>query len=286
MSPISLFEIANVAFLGLGALAASAALGAGVSGLFGMGSSFLQSLQARSNLARTIKARKAMAKLEFQRNKKMWKMMAAYNAPVMQMQRFEEAGLNPNLIYGQGTPGNVGSYPTYNAPQIPMAQIPAVDPFGAAGDAISDYFGFNVQDAQAGKIRATEENIQKMTVGQATKNLILELNVQSAKLDALKARAARGGISDEQGFTITEYGSYGPDFRDASVKNVFAQLKKPQLQNIYQKWTNQFQKVKARMATEQGISLTDSGYLRAIMAGIEMIGDILGFDPNISLNPN
>lgn len=29
-----------------------------------------------------------------------------YNTPTMQMQRFKEAGLNPHLIYGQGTSGN------------------------------------------------------------------------------------------------------------------------------------------------------------------------------------
>jgi len=34
------------------------------------------------------------------------KQQNAYNAPVAQMQRYRDAGLNPNLIYGQGTPGN------------------------------------------------------------------------------------------------------------------------------------------------------------------------------------
>lgn len=29
-----------------------------------------------------------------------------YNAPKSQMQRYQDAGLNPNLIYGQGNPGN------------------------------------------------------------------------------------------------------------------------------------------------------------------------------------
>jgi len=36
-------------------------------------------------------------------NEKMWNMNNAYNAPVQQMQRLKEAGLNPNLIYGTGT---------------------------------------------------------------------------------------------------------------------------------------------------------------------------------------
>lgn len=43
-----------------------------------------------------------------------------YNTPANQMARFQEAGLNPNLIYGQGNPGNQST-----AQQYP--QIKAVD---------------------------------------------------------------------------------------------------------------------------------------------------------------
>lgn len=32
-----------------------------------------------------------------------------YNSPKAQMQRYRDAGLNPNLIYSQGTPGNYGT---------------------------------------------------------------------------------------------------------------------------------------------------------------------------------
>lgn len=40
---------------------------------------------------------------------KLWNMNNEYNSPASQMARFKEAGLNPNLIYQQGTPGNSGS---------------------------------------------------------------------------------------------------------------------------------------------------------------------------------
>lgn len=39
-------------------------------------------------------------------NKKMFDYMNAYNTPVKQMERLKEAGLNPALMYGQGTTGN------------------------------------------------------------------------------------------------------------------------------------------------------------------------------------
>lgn len=38
-----------------------------------------------------------------------WNMQNAYNSPKAQMQRFDEAGLNPNLVYTQGNAGNAGS---------------------------------------------------------------------------------------------------------------------------------------------------------------------------------
>lgn len=40
-----------------------------------------------------------------------WKMQNEYNLPKNQMARFAEAGLNPNLIYGSGNPGNASSAP-------------------------------------------------------------------------------------------------------------------------------------------------------------------------------
>ena len=38
--------------------------------------------------------------------KEMWALQNEYNHPYNQMQRFKEAGLNPHLIYGQGSAGN------------------------------------------------------------------------------------------------------------------------------------------------------------------------------------
>lgn len=50
----------------------------------------------------------------------------AYNTPMAQMARFKDAGLNPNLIYGQGNSGNAGSPPalqTQEAPKMDFMDI-------------------------------------------------------------------------------------------------------------------------------------------------------------------
>lgn len=45
-------------------------------------------------------------------NLRNWNMQNEYNSPQSQMKRYQEAGLNPHLIYGQGNSGNAGAVPT------------------------------------------------------------------------------------------------------------------------------------------------------------------------------
>ena len=66
-----------------------------------------------SNLFTNRGARKA-EEASRRHNLRMWNMQNAYNHPLQQMQRLEDAGLNPNLIYGGSTGaavGNAGSQP-------------------------------------------------------------------------------------------------------------------------------------------------------------------------------
>ena len=44
-------------------------------------------------------------------NLEQWNRENLYNSPQEQMRRFKEGGLNPNLIYGQGTAGNSATTP-------------------------------------------------------------------------------------------------------------------------------------------------------------------------------
>lgn len=82
-------------------------------------------------------------------NIRMWKLNNAYNSPKAQMQRFVDAGLNPNLIYGQGSSGNSSSPVTFTVPKVDMR--------GRALDHLSQYMTSLVQDASR---RSTEEDIQ------------------------------------------------------------------------------------------------------------------------------
>lgn len=72
---------------------------------------------SRENTDKTIAANKAMAEYAYSQDKEMWNLQNEYNTPSNQMQRFKDAGLNPNMIYGQGSPGNATVMPKYNAPR-------------------------------------------------------------------------------------------------------------------------------------------------------------------------
>lgn len=50
-----------------------------------------------------------MAQWQNQANIDNWNMQNEYNLPVNQMARYKDAGLNPNLIYGQGSSATAGS---------------------------------------------------------------------------------------------------------------------------------------------------------------------------------
>lgn len=75
--------------------------------------------QSRENQAKTIAANKAEAELAYQRQLQMWEMNNAYNSPEAQMNRYKAAGLNPHLIYGQGSTGNTAT----NVPQYHPADM-------------------------------------------------------------------------------------------------------------------------------------------------------------------
>lgn len=74
---------------------------AALGGLDFLGGLFGSKQQQSSNMS--------IAKYQNDFNYRMWQENNAYNTPAAQMQRYKDAGLNPALMYGQGSPGNSSS---------------------------------------------------------------------------------------------------------------------------------------------------------------------------------
>lgn len=82
--------------------------GAAVGGAFGLiGSAINYAFQ------------KKLAAQQNEYNLNMWNLQNEYNSPINQMRRYEEAGLNPALMYGQVSPGNASTVPQMHVPNAP-----------------------------------------------------------------------------------------------------------------------------------------------------------------------
>lgn len=99
---------------------------------------------------KTIRANRELAEYQYSKDLEMWNRANLYNSPAAQMGRFKEAGLNPNLIYGQGNPGNATTLPKYQAPRVdyvainPVEQLPAI---------LGMYQDFQIKQAQLEKLK-------------------------------------------------------------------------------------------------------------------------------------
>lgn len=98
-----------------------------------------------------------LAEEAYQRDLNMWNKQNAYNAPSAQMDRLRAAGLNPNLVYGNGVTGNNSSAP-------PRARVPNADlryqyqsPIAALAPVLSNYFDLKIKQAQYDNLQSIVE---------------------------------------------------------------------------------------------------------------------------------
>jgi ATP-dependent Lon protease len=133
---------------------AAAAAAAGINFLGGLAGA---GIQARHN--------RKMAELQHRHNWEILQYQLAYNHPSQQMARFLEAGLNPNLIYGQGNPGNMDFF---RYPEVQPANFQA--PFANVGSTIAQMRLLESQ-AALNEVKITESTA-KRAVLEAQESLI------------------------------------------------------------------------------------------------------------------
>ena len=117
----------------------------------------------------------------------MWNKQNAYNTPAAQMQRYRDAGLNPNLIYSQGNPGNASPPPTAAPAHVENVWSKTGSDSLAL---LQNYQDWQVKKANVDNVRAqTALTLQQQAnakVDQALKNVSLAQNQfnysQSCKL--------------------------------------------------------------------------------------------------------
>lgn len=124
---------------------------AGASSVIGTG---LNAIATGISNKKNRKFQEQMYERQFQDNINFWNMQNAYNSPERQMERFKAAGLNPNLIYGQGNAGNAGAITSPTATKMDY-KAPDFGGLNTAGtDILSAIYDTEIKKAQADKLKA------------------------------------------------------------------------------------------------------------------------------------
>jgi hypothetical protein len=146
--------------------------------------------QQEANQARQFQYDKALADHNFQQNLNMWNLQNQYNSPSMQMQRFKEAGLNPNLIYGQGSAGLASSSPKYEQASQDVSLSAALN----VPALLSVYNDFVVKQAQVDNLKANTEARMVQVANDTLKGVGLRYEAEQAP----ERSRLRTGLLEEQ----------------------------------------------------------------------------------------
>lgn len=115
-------------------------LGQGISGLF----------TSRQN-RKSQEYATSMYELQKRDNRDFWNLQNEYNAPVNQVKRIQEAGLNPALLYGSSAGGVSGQASPIKTPDVQGAQFRA--PNVSAMSILDAYYNTEIRQAQVDNLR-------------------------------------------------------------------------------------------------------------------------------------
>ena len=125
------------------------------SSLIGLGGSFIGSLFGDNSAKKQFKYQQQLNREAFQHDVDMWNRQNAYNTPSAQMERLQAAGLNPNLVYGNGGATNTAnSAPTYNAGSAPDVAAARQAAGSLANAGFNTALNFQLAQVQAANIEA------------------------------------------------------------------------------------------------------------------------------------
>lgn len=125
----------------------------------------------------------------YQRSLQMWNLQNAYNSPTQQMARLRTAGLNPNLVYGNGVTGNsAGSTPQYQPVDIKRAELSSYRGWNQGlTDAVSNFLAYRSNRAQVENMEAQNSLIRQQTATEATRQANIAASTARSEFDLSQA---------------------------------------------------------------------------------------------------
>lgn len=147
-----------------------------------------------------------------------WERQNKYNSPQQQMQRLKEAGLNPNLIYGNGATATAGPIHTpsadgTNAKAPQVIPLPTPDLQGMLAQSTNITGSQIDQEMKAAQIDLIHSNIIGKDLGNQKNRKVMDAVVQGVALrnEKLKQDMSLGNWKQANLMTDLELKSYGLD---------------------------------------------------------------------------
>lgn len=192
-----------------------------------------------------------------------WNMQNEYNHPSAQMARLRAAGLNPNLVYGNGADAVSNSPVRASSVSNPDIKVPDI-PTGLGRNSLDAYYDVQVKDAMLKNFNLTGQNIEvdmakkradilavlagipgikssnlKKAADAAVANATIQDSIEAKKLGNLKTKA-------DTAYTIAENIRKGK-LNTAQIRNLIADsaIKNAQLKNIFLSRTEMYKKITA-----------------------------------------
>lgn len=179
----------------------------------------------------TNKANMKLAQYQYEKNLEMWNRQNEYNSPMAQMQRLKDAGLNPNMVYGNGSAANQAS----NAPSYEAPRLQAYTNFGDLG---------------AGNIvgsMLTARQIENMD----QQNRILQIDAEARRQQMLKTSLEMAGMAFANKAYREDY-SAERELKQLAVRAASQNLRLGQANEQKLAMETEFTKARARLTGLQG----------------------------------
>lgn len=214
-----------------------------------------------------------------------WQLQNKYNSPSEQMKRYQEAGLNPNLIYGSGSAsaGNASSIAT-PSPGSWNPKTPEVN----LGSAMSAYQDTRMRQLQNDNLLAqntvlTEEALLKQasrnslnvrtaldSMTMAKRPELLQISVDAAKM-GLEKLTAETGFSQQRTAFQTQFLEADLQTKMATLDNIKANANRTNASTKEVEAATALKNLEIDLQ-KQGVTHSDPFYFRAIARLLQYFG--------------
>lgn len=237
----------------------------------------------------TNQAQMDLARYQADRNLDLWNLNNAYNTPAEQMKRYQEAGLNPNLIYGNGSASSGSSSSPaagFDAPKLQRAQV---DNSYVANSAQMLMNGLS-QSAQIRKTDAETALLHQNAVNAQKDEILKDLTAIRFRLENEKTEVGREFWQNEYISKLSELDSRATlNWANAQNTDTDRFLKEAQLPFVTQMYQSQIDKllsdISLNKSRKRGSDIENSmkrSYISAQIANLLASADLSNSNTDIN----